>query len=70
VTAVKCGPGQPQKIALPLAGPQRKHQCKRRLRVSFCFELPNVALAELEKSLKTNEYVVGAVGIEPTTSPV
>jgi hypothetical protein len=37
---------------------------------SVLFELPNAALAEAEKFLKTMESVVGAIGIEPMTSPV
>jgi hypothetical protein len=32
--------------------------------------LPSAAIGELEKSLKTMEFVVGAEGIEPSTSPV
>jgi hypothetical protein len=37
---------------------------------SVLFDLPNAALAESEKCLKTIECVVGAIGIEPMTSPV
>ena len=50
--------------------PRILHDSQCRLRVSFCFELPSAALAEVEKSLKTMECVVGAIGIEPMTSPV
>jgi hypothetical protein len=36
----------------------------------FCFELPDAASERRNKSLQTMDCVVGAVGIEPTTSPV
>jgi hypothetical protein len=50
--------------------PRILHESKCRLRVSFWFELPNAALAEVEKSVKSMEFVVGAEGIEPSTSLV
>ena len=50
--------------------PRILHESMCRLRVSFCFELPNAALTVVEKSLKEMEFMVGAIGIEPMTSPV
>ena len=40
----------------------------RRLCASFCFELPNVAVAA-RKILKIADQMVGAIGIEPMTLP-
>jgi len=50
--------------------PRIFHGSKRRFRVVFCFESPDARSKRRQKSLKTMDCVVGAVGIEPTTSPV